>query len=253
MKNFRNPRGIIGHLNRLLCLTLSVGMVMVGYPITNAQAQAEATASIVVEAFDPTTGRALPSLGGLQGGQQVLLRVKAFDQFGNSVPCTPVVEPIQGFTSNQIGGITRQGGDSLMTVGTGFGSAEIKASCAENPNVFTKEFVAVSTTLTPPPPPTPGQPAKTPPAEGLSPGSKAAGIVGGLALGGAIILGAESLAQPEDSTNSSGSSCPTRSQICPTGSGGACAVPNACPCPSGTLSGTCGGRSPSGYHSCSCI
>jgi hypothetical protein len=196
MKTLQSPHRI----KRLLCLILSANMALWGVPLSSF-AQQPTINSIVIEAYD-SSGRLLPSLGGLKRGDEVTLKVKAFDRFGKSVPCTPVVEPIQGFTGNQIEGITSQGSDSLMTVGKGFGSAEIKASCQENPSVSAKEFVGVSTTLTAPkpsllnPPPSP-TPAPAPEAAAGAGGGHGGVIAAAVVLGVLAVAGLAYLAIPK--------------------------------------------------------
>jgi hypothetical protein len=211
MKSLQSPQGVPHRIKRLLCLILSASMALWGIPIPSF-AQQSAISSVVIEAYDPSSGRLLPSLGGLKGGDTVRLKVKAFDRFGNSVPCTPVVEPIQGFTGNQIEGITPQGSDSLMTVGKGFGSAEIKASCQENPSVSAKEFVGVSTTLTAPrpsllnPPPSP-TPAPAPEAAAGSGGSHGGAIATAAVLGVLGVVGLAYLLMPKEHCGSGSHAC----------------------------------------------
>lgn len=221
-------------------------MMLLGATPINAQ---EPPASIVIDAVDAETGMSLPSFGGLKAGQTVRFQLKARDRWGSTTRCTPNVSATGG---HQV--VQQADGSFLMTVGDSFGSAELLASCAENPDLVQKEFMAVSTPLG-------GQRSALAGGRGAPAAATGGGntaltiglIVGGGALAGVAIAAAVGA---QDSTSSS--SCPTLSQCCPGGSGGGCGAPSSCNCPSGTTdqgicnSGGCVAFIGAGNRSCTC-
>lgn len=231
---------------------------------TFVSAQApEPPASIVME-YRTADGRLIPSLGGLKTGQTVIATVKAYDRFGNRIKdCTPRIQPIQGVSGNQL--IVDPLGDGTFNItgGQGFGSAELQASCAQFPDFYSKEFVAVSRDLQPSAAQRQalsGQPApQSPPVDPSVSGSDAA--VGTAIAVGAVAAGVGLAAVIAAAAAAGGSddNCPSFSECCPGGGGsGGCGAPADCNCPSGTTnqgicnSAGCGAFIGIGNRSCTC-
>ena len=153
--------------------------------------------SITIETLDPLTRKPIPD-GLLRPGMQVVLEVHAFDSAGKSIPCTPTFGSEQGVAGNQIDGVAVQpDGTGLLTMGNGFGSAEVKAQCAELPNVRAK-LPVVNNTLQAPAAATPA--AEAPAAEAAAASSSSAGtgiLIGLLAAVGiaAVVVGLSSSAK----------------------------------------------------------
>lgn len=262
MNRHQPESSVLRELSRVLCLTLSVGVVMIGVPV-DALAQGAPPApggSIVIDIVDPDTGEHVPAgllrsgkQGRMYGGQQYRLVAHAFDEMGRAIPCTQwTFDRIQGVSGNQIRDIA---GD-LMTMGSGWGSAEVTAQCAELPGVVSKMFIA-NNTLETPAQKKQEQPNAAKPGHG---GGVALAILGGLAVAGAA---AYAVGQAAGTSTDSGNSCLTRAQCCNDSSVGLCGLPpgSSCPCPIGTRDdgicqagkpcNTLGGFTP-GTRLCSC-
>ncbi len=218
----------------------------------------EPPASILIEYRDPGTNRLIPSLGGLKTGQEVIATVKAFDRFGNRITnCTPKIDPIQGVSGDQLKVDDLGDGTHLVTGGQGFGSAELRASCAEFPNHFSKEFVAVSGDLRP----AAAQQQAAPRSSPVGPSSSGSDAAVGTAIAVGAIAAGVGLAAVIAAAAAGGSddNCPSFSDCCPGGGGGGgCGVPADCNCPSGTTnqgicnSAGCGAFIGIGNRSCTC-
>lgn len=273
MKNFRNLRGFAGRISRGLCLILSVGMLMIGVPITNAHACYVSTDDPAdgcireVKLDSPqmsVTGRSVS----VPPGTEVTFTAHAINESGQSTGCA------NGWKFRVDGRDIDMGDAANDTIRVRSGSSgmpEVAAVCKDNPSIghapvtiknsvwgvglraaTELAFLGVSSSATPspplvspstiPPPPTPGQPTGTEksPAKGLSAG-KVLGTIGlvGVAVGGGLLLGSAlaDLSEPVDSTSSSGSSCPSLSQCCGGGHSGGCGIVSSCGCPSGTRDG----------------
>jgi hypothetical protein len=194
-------------IKSLLCISLSASLAT----MTPALAQQGEVRSIVMEAFDAETGQPVSVTSVIQG-QRVRLEAKAYDGLGNSIPCTPRFDAIQGFTGNQI---NIEG--NILTGGTNFGSAEIKSSCAEYPDFSQKTFVSVDTLR---------QAAPPAPTAGGGAGSGLMLVLGGLGIA-ALAVGLSGAGE-ESSSGGGGSSCPSGSHAC-----NPSANPLIC-CPNGT-------------------
>lgn len=176
---------------RGLSLLLSICLTFAGFPATLARAQDAAVGaggSIVLEFFKPGTTERIPEAL-LRPGVEVELRANAYDASGKSVPCgTPSYSAIQGVSGNQIAGF--QG--NIMTMGSGFGSAEVVAQCSELPGVKSPpNFVANNTLMTPAEKQAAEQAAadKAAAAEASSAaaGDAALAVVGGVAIAAAAV------------------------------------------------------------------
>lgn len=282
MKNFRNPRGFAGYFTKVLCLILSIGMVLIGFPIA-APVQAQTSANCAKEidnieretqAFDrdvrdqnldfvksDVKDAALSDIRRRLAGNptsEALFDLKdkkeKFDSWAEIVKNSGTTLedlktciatkgcPLQEFAKRQnkalaiwIQSLGDEGintatervnnaasliqGYASRTLSMAEGSAlRAVENCTEqfeqHAQANTQAKMEIQVTPPPPPPPSSGQPsgAETPPAKGPSAGAKAAAVVGGLALGGAIILGVESATKKEDS-----SSCPSGYASCGNG------------------------------------
>ena len=137
--------------------------------------------SITIETLDAKTGKPIPN-GLLRPKMNVILQIHAFDAQGNSIPCTPTFEAVQGFSGTQIQSVeTQPDGTGLLKMGKGFGSAEVKAQCAELPNVTAKLPVMNKTLMTP------AEKAAEAAAEAEAPAAGGAEAGGGSAATGVLI------------------------------------------------------------------
>ncbi len=129
-------------LSVLLSFSIGFGGVI---PIAWGQNSSSGTGgSITMRVLNADTGEHVPSHL-LRPNIEYRIEMKAFDANGKAIGCKPSFSTNQGVTGNQIGLID---GD-IMTMGTGFGQAEVVARCAELPNVEAKMPVANITLMTP--------------------------------------------------------------------------------------------------------
>ncbi|MEK6580018.1 MAG: hypothetical protein AABZ55_12385 [Bdellovibrionota bacterium] len=164
----------------ILCLSIFSSGFLV--PI----ARAEGEGSLVIETLDPATGKPIPS-SLLKPGMKVKLAVHAFDAAGNAVSCTPKFEPQQGVSGQQIQSIDDASG--VMEMGSGFGTAEVKAHCAEFPEIKSKMMVTNNTLKSIRPSVFDAQPEAAPAAApAANGGAVLLGIVGAAAVVGLVVL-----------------------------------------------------------------
>lgn len=252
MKNLRNPRGFAGRITKVLCLILSVGMVMIGVPITNAHACYVSTDDPAdgcireVKLDSPqmsVTGRSVS----VPPGTEVTFTAHAINESGQSTGCA------NGWKFRVDGRDIDMGDAANDTIRVRSGSSgmpEVAAVCKDNPSighapvtvknsvlgfkVFEQRtelaFLGASSSTavnagvnngsfgSSPPPPTPGQPSGT---ETTSSSSNVGGIllgIGAVALGG-LALGSYLKTQQEEQQkhcNSGYSYCRTPGLCCPT-------------------------------------
>lgn len=174
--------------SRLLALGLSFSLLLG----PAAPRVAWAAGSIIIEIFNDQNEPI--SQEALQPGQTYRVKATARDGSGKSVKCDPDFGKINGPTDNQIGDFTPADpqGFSTMTMGSGWGTAEITVKC-KNPEVseLSQKLQVASTNTLPVhkfEPATP--PAATPPAEAASPAVTAAPAAAADASAGNAVLGA---------------------------------------------------------------
>ncbi len=217
---------------RSLCLLLSFSIGLGGIiPTVWGQNSSSGTGgSITMRVLNAVTGEHVPSHL-LRPDIEYRIEMKAFDANLKAIECKPSFSINQGITGNQIDRIN--GG--IMTMGTGFGQAEVIARCDELPNVEAKMPVANNTLMTPA--------EKKAAAEAAAKAKEAAAAassgsgVGTALLVGAVVAGGAALAvglsglADTTSSNTCGMSC--------SGGNFYCQVPASCTCPSGARTTTC--------------
>lgn len=201
-------------LRTCLIYSLSLGIVLLGVPTRSwAESTAVGEGSIVME-FTDAAGNVIPE-GLLHPGMEVTVRVKAFDANGVSIPCTADITPEQGFTGNQIQDIVKTGDSTAtMTMGKGFGSAEVKAQCKELPNVRAKSVVANNTLKTPPKADAPKTDTPATPSAAAGAGSEGAmlGVLAGVgvaALTVSLLAAKKTCTPPQRWCKTSDTCCPS--------------------------------------------
>ena len=203
-------------------LVTLLGFTIISSTFPTQLARADGTGSIIIETLG-ADGKPIPE-GLLRPGMPIKLRVTAFDAAGKSIACTPDFGKNQGVAGQQIDNIDQEGN---MSMGSSFGSAEVLASCKELPGVQGKLFVVNNTLKAPKPSllnPAPAAEA----AGGMSTGALL-GVIGGVAIAGAVaavVIAKSSSSSSNDSPcNHPDLWCRTPNLCCPSGKAYYCAAP----------------------------